>query len=83
MLHIHSPLKPRDESGVDASKYEFIGAICPGNPYGNGNFDFKGCGTDARQERVFRTKMKCSVQKKFPTGCLSTHQSTRKFRFSG
>ena len=52
-IHVHRPLKNAPGSGidVDVSEYEFIGAVCPGNPEGNGNFDFRGCGTDNRQER--------------------------------
>ena len=48
ILHIHRPLKNAPNSGIDIDlgDYEFIGAVCPGNPEGNGYFDFRGCGTD-------------------------------------
>ena len=50
VIHVHRPLKNAPDSGieVDLSEYEFIGAVCPGNPEGNGDFDFRGCGTDNR-----------------------------------
>lgn len=48
IIHVHRPLKnnPTTDIEVDLREYEFIGAVCPGNPEGNGNFDFRGCGTD-------------------------------------
>ena len=49
IIHIHRPLEPHPSgAGTIVTGHEFIGAICPGNPYGNENFDFRGCSIDNR-----------------------------------